>query len=312
MSIPADDVGPIVFADTGDLTGPPAPTPTTAGQVRTAVAAFPLLGSAQLWAGPLLSGARGRIGTTMQIVGATVQARVVPAVQDAGTRLTPGYVAVRDRTRNTVRTAGGQLAARAVQVRPIVVDAGGRSWDTVQVRVVPMVRDTRDRLSPVLTDATARGGTAARTLQTRVRIGADPVAREASRRGANVVRALRGGSVAPVVSRARTVRRLLTVGAAAGLSYGAWWALAGKPDSLWKTTTADGRFRHANGTDPTRSDLGSSDLVSPSLVNDVATASPGAPITDPLLPLDLSVIVIGADASEEFPNGGVDLPHAAT
>ena len=207
------------------------------------------------------------------------------------------------RTRNTARTAGGQLAARAVRVRPLLVDAGGRSWDTVQVRVVPMVRDTRDRLSPVLIDATGRGGAAARTLGTRITVGADPVAREASRRGANVVLALRGGTVAPVTSRARTVRRLLTVGAAAALSYGAWWALAGKPDSLWKTTAVDDRFDHANSTDATRSDAALSERAGLSLVEDADIPVTGAPVTDPLLPPELPVIVLGRSLGDEEHRG---------
>ena len=262
MTAPTDNVPPIVFADIGDQTEPSV------------------------------------VARTMQVVGGTVQGRVRPALQNAGTRLSPMYVAARD----TARVAGGQLAAGADRARPVLIDAGGRTWDTMQVRVVPAVRDSRDRRTPVLTAAADRSGATARAVATRITVGTDPIAQEAARRGANIVLALRGGTVTPAASRARTVRRLLAVAAAAGMSYGAWWALAGKPDSLWKNTAVGDRLRHANATTAAQSEGAPPEHVELSMVEDLDTA----PVTDPLLPPDLPVIVL-ASSLDEQPIGDFDM-----
>ncbi len=118
------------------------------------------------------------------------------------------------------------------------VGSGASRLGTVGGRVLPAVRGAGVRLAPVVTSAAGRAGDAARVVGGRFATRAEPVAREAARRGGNVLLVIRGADLTPppaatpepVRSRrgGRLAQRVAAVGALAGVSFGVWRALTTK------------------------------------------------------------------------------------
>ena len=116
--------------------------------------------------------------------------------------------------------------------------SGAGRLGTVGGRVLPAVRGAGVRLAPVVTSAAGRAGDAARSAGGRVATRAEPVAREAARRGGNALLVIRGVDLTPppaatpepIRSRrgGRLAQRVAVVGALAGVSFGVWRALTTK------------------------------------------------------------------------------------
>jgi len=129
-----------------------------------------------------------------------------------------------------------------VQVGPDSPDQGSSTGagrlGTVGRRVLPAVRGAGVRLTPVVTTAAGRAGDAARAAGGRVATRAEPVAREAARRGGNALLVIRGVDLTPppvatpepVRSRrgGRLAQRVAVVGALTGVSVAVWRAMTTK------------------------------------------------------------------------------------
>ena len=132
-------------------------------------------------------------------------------------------------------------------------ESGAGRLGAVGGRVLPAVRGAGVSLAPVVTSAAGRAGGAARTAGGRVASRAEPVAREAARRGGNALLVIRGVDLTPPVATpepalshrgGRVAQRVAVVGALAGVSFGVWRALTTRttpttPDTPPAAATGD-------------------------------------------------------------------------
>jgi len=186
---------------------------------------------------PLAADLSSRVGPAVGGAYGTVAAKVAPVLVDAGAKVGPVLVDARGRVTPVVAVAvdrvGPLVADARDRVGPLVADARDRVGPAVSdvvERVGPAIVDARHKAGPALVSAAAAAQGARSDLVSR----AEPVAREAARRGSAAVAALRGAEAVPVRTR-RWPRVLVVTGLLGTAAYGAWRLVRQPPTDPWTT-----------------------------------------------------------------------------
>lgn len=197
---------------------------------------------------PLAADLSSRVGPAVGGAYGTVAAKVAPVLVDAGAKVGPVLVDARGRVTPVVAVAvdrvGPYVAGAVDRVGPLVADARDRVGPLVadaRDRVGPAVSDVVERVGPAIVDARHKAGpalvsaaAAAQGARSDLVSRAEPVAREAARRGSAAVAALRGAEAVPVRTR-RWPRVLVVTGLLGTAAYGAWRLVRQPPTDPWTT-----------------------------------------------------------------------------
>lgn len=197
---------------------------------------------------PLAADLSSRVGPAVGGAYGTVAAKVAPVLVDAGAKVGPVLVDARGRVTPVVAVAvdrlGPYVAGAVDRVGPLVADARDRVGPLVadaRDRVGPAVSDVVERVGPAIVDARHKAGpalvsaaAAAQGARSDLVSRAEPVAREAARRGSAAVAALRGAEAVPVRTR-RWPRVLVVTGLLGTAAYGAWRLVHQPPTDPWTT-----------------------------------------------------------------------------
>ena len=197
---------------------------------------------------PLAADLSSRVGPAVGGAYGTVAAKVAPVLVDAGAKVGPVLVDARGRVTPVVAVAvdrvGPYVAGAVDRVGPLVADARDRVGPLVadaRDRVGPAVSDVVERVGPAIVDARHKAGpalvsaaAAAQGARSDLVSRAEPVAREAARRGSAAVAALRGAEAVPVRTR-RWPRVLVVTGLLCTAAYGAWRLVRQPPTDPWTT-----------------------------------------------------------------------------
>ena len=197
---------------------------------------------------PLAADLSSRVGPAVGGAYGTVAAKVAPVLIDAGAKVGPVLVDARGRVTPVVAVAvdrvGPYVAGAVDRVGPLVADARDRVGPLVtdaRDRVGPAVSDVVERVGPAIVDARHKAGpalvsaaAAAQGARSDLVSRAEPVAREAARRGSAAVAALRGAEAVPVRTR-RWPRVLVVTGLLGTAAYGAWRLVRQPPTDPWTT-----------------------------------------------------------------------------
>jgi hypothetical protein len=197
---------------------------------------------------PLAADLSSRVGPAVGGAYGTVAAKVAPVLVDAGAKVGPVLVDARGRVTPVVAVAvdrvGPYVAGAVDRVGPLVADARDRVGPLVadaRDRVGPAVSDVVERVGPAIVDARHKAGpalvsaaAAAQGARSDLVSRAEPVAREAARRGSAAVAALRGAEAVPVRTR-RWPRVLVVTGLLGTAAYGAWRLIRQPPTDPWTT-----------------------------------------------------------------------------